>query len=162
MIKSNEWSCLEDINDVDCCLDAFYEQIYSCIDQCVPKKAINESRKGHKFPVWFSHDLINKIKKKNRLHARIKRRRASDDQVIEFNDLRSSVKTQTKLEYIHYKKNIEQNINEDPQSFWNFFKSKTTSGIPKYMQYNGANFVTRRVLLKGTPVSLSLFMTPRH
>ncbi|KAG5863042.1 hypothetical protein JTB14_020704 [Gonioctena quinquepunctata] len=30
MIKSNEWSCLEDINDVDCCLDAFYEQIYSC------------------------------------------------------------------------------------------------------------------------------------
>ncbi|CAH1959366.1 unnamed protein product [Acanthoscelides obtectus] len=137
MIRNIDWSSLHDISDVDTCLDSFYEQLYHCIDQCVPKKEINLSNKPRTFPVWFSHDLIKKVYRKNHLHTLIKGGKACGDQMIEYGEIRSRIKHQTKFEYSQHKSNIERNLNEDPQCFWNFFKSKQASGIPKVMQFNG-------------------------
>ena len=60
LLSCISWSTMMDIEDLDQCVQCFYDILYSAIDQCVPKIKL----RGHKFPPWFDADLISLLKEK--------------------------------------------------------------------------------------------------
>ena len=139
LVADCDWASLYDCKDVDDAVDAFYDRFYKCLDASIPKKCTPGVLRKPRFPSWFSRELIGKINKKNGLHNRVKNEKADEYERVLLVTLRKEIKLQTKEEYTIYKRNIEQNINCDPQSFWAFINNmnKGQSGLPTEMSRDG-------------------------
>ncbi|KAG5862541.1 hypothetical protein JTB14_003877 [Gonioctena quinquepunctata] len=143
LIKDYNWSDLFECRNVDDCLDLFYKIIYSMLDQAIPKYVVKETAHKPKYPFWYSPDLVRKIRNKNHLHKLIQKNRADSVQTNSYNALRQDTKHQINNEYRLHKQNIEANINQDPNSFWQFIRSKSrSSGVPGEMQWDGSVYST--------------------
>ena len=60
-----------------------------------------------------------------------------------YRTLRQSIKHEINKEYTMHRQNIEANINQDPNSFWLFVRSKSrSSGLPGEMQLDGSVYST--------------------
>ncbi|KAG5896806.1 hypothetical protein JTB14_032050 [Gonioctena quinquepunctata] len=69
--------------------------------------------------------------------------RADSVQKNSYNELRQDTKHQINNEYRLHKQNIEANINQDPNSFWQFICSKSrSSGVHGEMQLDGSVYST--------------------
>lgn len=136
LLSQCDWISVLREQSIDNSLDIFYEILYKCLDASIPKYA---SRAGLSsscmYPMWYSSDLRNKINKKNKLHKLINCKNLPGEKQNEYKKLRTLIKHQTKNEYKLYQKNLEQNINIDPTSFWSFFRDrKNKGGIPEEMR----------------------------
>ena len=109
--------------------------MYRLLDTAIPKHHVKNTNCKSRFPRWYSTNLVRKIKEKNKIHRLISKKHANPQMHSYFNELRKSIKLQTNVEYKLHKKNLENNINHDPKSFWQFIRDKTKkSGVPREMK----------------------------
>lgn len=142
-VRDYDWSGLLECNSVDVAVDLFYRGMYWCVDRAVPKYEVKQTATPLKFPLWYTVNLIRKIRKKNRLHKSMTRGTASASEEAVYRQLRKDISGQIRNEYRQYKITIQENINSDPSSFWSFVKSKSLSGgIPRTMKWGNNLFTT--------------------
>lgn len=135
LLNSANWSVCYLSKNVDDCLNSFYKILIHCINQAIPLKQTKSNNK-HRFPKYFSIDLIRKIRRKNRLHKQVQSGKGSTAISNEYKNLRDSIRRQTRYEYTLYQHNLESNININPKSFWSFLGSKNkANGIPTEVSF---------------------------
>nr|CAI5839234.1 unnamed protein product [Callosobruchus analis] len=134
MIMNVNWANLESMTNVELACELLYSEIYKILDYCVPKvKRIYT----HKYPPWYSRHLIKILKQRSVAFRRFKQTGNIRYQV-EFQKLRSELKTQASAAYRHYIQSLESDISKNSSTFWSFVNKKTNNhGIPKDMLYNG-------------------------
>ena len=64
LFKNHNWDELYAITDVDNSLKYFYDHMHCFLDISVPKQQIKSSCSKPRFPLWYSMDLIRKIREK--------------------------------------------------------------------------------------------------
>lgn len=137
-----DWASVLNCTDIDSSVRAFYDLLYDCFDQSIPKYKNKSISNAPKYPRWFSIELVRNVRHKNKLHSLIRKGQASIDQREEYVILRQLIKDQTKLEHENHIKSLEINFKNDPSAFWSYIKSKNqSSGIPTNMLLDGQTFV---------------------
>jgi hypothetical protein len=129
-----DWSFLESYEDVDLACHGFYNKLFELFDLIVPKKR----KRRHNYPLWFSYELIKKIKLKHRI---LKKFRVSGKlcDLEKYRMLRRDIKGDIKRQYDQYVAKAEADIKRDPNKFWQFVKFKQNgTGIPLNMTFSGA------------------------
>lgn len=110
----------EKCNSVDDMLSLFYNHLRKAINVFVPKS----QSKPKKYPVWFSRDLINRLKEK--LKYRRKLRKFNNNPL----DLLAYELTKKRSEHLltscynNYISRLESSIRSNPKLFWSFIKTK--------------------------------------
>ena len=116
--------------DIDITLNNFYTVIYNSFEMFVPLK---HSLSSNRFPIWFSSELKNLIFQKKLAHKNYKRSN-NVNTYNTFSLLRRQCRVLTDDCYRRYISNAESAINENPNYFWNYIRSKRNRGvIPKIM-----------------------------
>lgn len=136
LLKIQNWSILNDINDVDQCLESFYSIFYSVMDECIPKSI----RRKRTYPVWFTKDIVDNLKTKERLRRKFKKSGLSADYDL-FSLSRKQSKRKIELALLDYQGQVEKSIGEDPKFFWNFIKSKKQANTSQVLDYNGEKLI---------------------
>lgn len=119
LLKSQSWEFLDDIADVDEALQYFYSVLYSLMDECIPKSIC----KKHTYPAWFTKEIVDDLKAKERLRRKFHKSRVQAD-YDQFSLARRQSKRKIELALLDYQKQVEQSIANDPKFFWRFVKSK--------------------------------------
>lgn len=125
------------VNDM---VETFYRKTENVINKLVPLKA---NRKGQ-YPVWYTKDLIKLIKRKEKLHRKVKKFRNPLDE-FEFKLSRARCHQLIDESYAIYMKTIEESISKNNmKSFWSFIKSKRQDkgSIPGEMELKGVKLAT--------------------
>nr|CAI5867365.1 unnamed protein product [Callosobruchus analis] len=126
-----DWSFLNVSKDVNDMCDSFYNKLYRLLDLYVPRYI----KKNHKYPVWYSREIIRDIKTKNNLRRGFKRNR-SPGVFEEFSRVRKLVKQQISDSYKLYLQNVQNDIISNSNRFWSFIHSKSNrSRIPGKMTF---------------------------
>lgn len=113
-------------------LDKFYNIINDSIDRNVPIR-----KNSCKFPFWYSFELRNAIKKKNRAHRKWKKTNNSLH-YIEFSDIRSQCKVMIEKCHLAYVEGLQTNMNKNIKLFWAYTKKrKQTNSYPSKFEFNG-------------------------
>lgn len=118
-------------------VNLFYDHIHSVFNKFVPLKKSSK----HKYPCWFSKDIIKIIKTKHFHHKKFKSAHTNERRNYhyeQFKCLRNEVKLKIEISYKHYIASCESTIANDPNSFWKFVKNKRNSNISAdtHMYYN--------------------------
>lgn len=115
-----DWSVLRKNNScINTGVDVFYDILNSCIRQYVPKKSFHHE----KYPKWFTKNIINMIKEKEKYRLRGKKFGNKLDE-YEFKILSKRVKDAIKKRYTEYLSKIEDEIKNNPKRFWTYIKDK--------------------------------------
>lgn len=78
---------------------------------------------------------MKKLNTKTNFIKKVKSSKPSYETLNEYKYL-SSIKTQTKDEYLAYHENIANYWSKDPANFWSFIKShRNSNGVPKEMNF---------------------------
>lgn len=112
-----DWTFLEDYSDANVACEKFYDKLYSILDNHVPLY----KNKTCKYPAWFTSDIINYIKLKNKHRMKYKQFKSHYD-LSEFHRLRKLIKRLTNDAYKEYLKNVQDLIISDPKTFWKFLR----------------------------------------
>ena len=129
-----DWTFLEDYSDANVACDKFYDKLYSILDNHVPLYK-NNTHSTRKYPAWFTPDIINYIKLKNRHRMKYKQFYSHYD-LSEFHRLRKLIKRLTNDAYKENLKNVQDSIIFDTKNFWKFFHAKKQcSRIPGSMTF---------------------------
>lgn len=125
-ILVTDWSFIQMFSDPEEASLAFYRKLTDLFNQTVPKK-----RKclGN-YPRWYNAQIIYEIKKKTKVFAKYKKT-GHLTYLQNFRTIRANLKFKIRSAYITYVNNIETQIKEDPKSFWQFFKFKSGSAVPR-------------------------------
>jgi hypothetical protein len=99
---------------VDTAVASLNAAVRGAMEQAIPR---GYSRKS-KFPPWFYHALRHYIAKKSDLHHRFKKR-PSHYFYDRFALYRKLVKSTIKPDRLRWLKSIDNNLNSQPQHFWN-------------------------------------------
>lgn len=139
LLSCVSWDKVFLINDVPNAVKCFYEIFYGLFDACMPKKRRGKI-KDHRYPIWFTHDIILDVKRKHKLHAAWKRNE-SDESYKRFQELRASLKLRVTLAYYAYMTQIESNINADPRQFWRHITNlRSRGGFEPIVAYKGETY----------------------
>lgn len=126
-----DWNFINntDLNDS---LGLFYDIVNDTIDRNVP---IRKNR--CKFPFWYSFELRNAIKKKNRAHRKWKRTNNSLH-YIEFSDIRSQCRDMFEKCHMAYIEGLQTNMKKNINLFGAYTKKrKQTNSYPSKFIFNG-------------------------
>uniref|UniRef100_A0A6P7H9W2 Uncharacterized protein LOC114347995 n=1 Tax=Diabrotica virgifera virgifera TaxID=50390 RepID=A0A6P7H9W2_DIAVI len=113
------WHKYLNLNDINTAVHNFYHIMSMALNLFVPKKKSKVST----FPKWFNAELRNLIIQKKIAHKNYKNT-GNRCYYIEFSKLRSQCNILSKECFVNYKKDLENNFNTDPRSFWRFFSRK--------------------------------------
>jgi len=94
--------------------------MYECFDQCFLPR--DNSHSDRSYPAWYFPDIKRLIKEKYLYHKLWKITKQDNDYNF-FNLLRKKLKHEIKLKYKNYIRTVENNIVNDPLSFWNLINS---------------------------------------
>lgn len=133
--------------DVNIMVDKFYTTLNNLIDIHVPKKR----PKNNRYPVWFSYDLIKRIKEKDKLHTKYKRYKNPLD-YCDYSYVREFCHKTIQTCYQQYLKSIEDNIcSNNIKAFWSFLKNKrkSTELIPSTMYLDGHKLSVPQAICDG-------------
>ena len=132
-IGNEKWlTLLENVNDADGALDIFYARIYSIFDTYVPSYKFN----NYKYPVWFTPDIRQAIKQKEKILLKYKKSGLSSD-LDHYRNLRSQVKCNIKRAYDIYLDKVSMSIQHDAKTFWTFVNNRRRSSrLPHDMHLN--------------------------
>ena len=124
--------------EVSSAVKRFYDILLSLIAETCPKKHRNSAG----YPSWFSKKLISLLINKKIAHKNYKNNQ-SEINYNDFKNLRSLCKAEATLCYSTYISNIESNVPNNINIFWNFINAKRgTKGYPSSMfldDFNGSN-----------------------
>ena len=110
-------------------------------DAAIPKFAANANT-SHRYPPWFSREIINNLKLKSYYFKKFKRFK-SNDFFNKFKHFRSLCKCQIKSAYRQYLNTAQNSISADPKKLWTFIRNKKGhSRIPGDMSYNDTDLST--------------------
>jgi hypothetical protein len=125
-----DWSSIESSSDdVNTASDSFYNILYKILNDHVPKY----KNKKHKYPVWFTPQIIKNVQIKNKLRRRYMKFKNPED-LVSFRELRGSIKSDISLAYKEFVASSERNINENPKKFWQYLRQKRRgTGLPSCM-----------------------------
>ena len=133
LLNDVDWRFLYLTTNVNEAVDIFYQNIYSVLDQCVPKV----TSKSKQYPPWFNATVIRYIKIKNKLHRKFKRTKLGADYMA-FSQARAQAKREIKCAQLQYHHQKETEIDSDPKLFWNYIKnSKNINQPQKILKYKG-------------------------
>lgn len=133
-LKNIDW--LRELSDldVDSAVDRFYSVLQPFIDS-IPKTVFP----SRDYPIYYSHELISLIKRKDFLRLKIKSEKdavVKANLKVEFNELRKSVKVSIKSCFGEYVEDCEQKLKSNTKCFFAFTKSlKKTNSLPSSMKY---------------------------
>ena len=134
-ISNIDWSTLYNITNANLACQEFYGNLYEIFTMMVPT---NKPRK-HKYPPWFTVEIIKEIKMKAKFWKAYKRDGNNKD-YEEFRILRRRIKLKVKTLYKDYIAMVEEQISNDPKKFWQFVKiKKSGTDIPLNMIVNDMN-----------------------
>jgi hypothetical protein len=131
-LRDADWTAVYSRLDVNEATEAFYEIIYSCFDQYVPKRAVSDS--VGRYPRWYTKDIIRDIKRKERC-ARKRRVSAYHDE--EFRRLRSALKLKISHAYQAYLNSVQSSIEGDMRNFWSYINNnRKGKRLENFMRWN--------------------------
>lgn len=129
-----DWAGLDEHSDVNVLCDNFYSILNTIFDRSVPR---NTNNKKSKFPVWYSQDIIKKLKYKYNLRKKWKRS-GNIVHLTKFRAVRSQTDTMIKEAYTQYIQKIQRSIGSDPGAFWRYIHQKQNNcAIPAEMSFQG-------------------------
>lgn len=122
-----DWSPLYNINDPEVALTFLYSTLDKIFDQTVPWK--RTSKNTHRYPTWFTPDIIQLNTLKNYYHKLFK---LQNDQLYYafFTYYRKLTNTKIEVSRCSYFDTIETGIRGNPSSFWSFIKQNRRSAEP--------------------------------
>ena len=124
-IKSINWTPLYAESDVNIAGKILQEKMYNTVSQAVPTYKIKTKSQ---YPSWFTHGIIQTIRQKERVRRKCKKRNSEATQQ-HYRALRRQCKQMIREVHRRYTERIENRINEDPRSFWNFVTSKKKDNL---------------------------------
>lgn len=111
--------------------ERFYDIINDIIATHVPRCTTRR-----RYPVWYTFELINVIRKKCKAHFKWKRTK-NQDHYSEFSTLRNAAKNMIKICHFNFLYNLQLNITRNIKSFWAYTKSKRkTNSYPSEFSFN--------------------------
>ena len=112
-------------------VSVFYRFVREIISKCVPKK----KRVSHKYPVWFTPQLIRLLREKLKYRRKLKKNHNNPLDEISFNILRDRCRSLRDSCYTNYMTRLERSLKSNPKLIWSFVKSKkqTRSTYPASM-----------------------------
>lgn len=126
---SVDWSSLYECKYVDYALQIFYDTVYYAISIFVPIKRFKSSH----FPPWFSSELKSLVTHKKIAHRNFKMT-GNEFYYNEFSDLRRRCKVVSDACYRVYLSRIEENIQNDSNTFWRYVNNlRNVNSIPNSM-----------------------------
>nr|CAH7744555.1 unnamed protein product [Callosobruchus chinensis] len=140
---SIEWNYLHADLEPNLALQTFYNQLYAVIDKHVPTAKIFR----HKYPVWYTSDMIKIVKDKAKYYKKFKiYQNITYHQ--EFCRLRATFKQKREHAYKEYLQTMQSRLYSEPKSFWSFIHNKNnTSRIPSKMNYQNASYTDPTVIV---------------
>lgn len=111
-----DWRCIENV-DINTAVSIFYEIIEAVISNHVPRKNARS-----KLPIWYSLELIETIRKKDKHRRRFLQHGFELDH-HEFLRLRSKENRLLIKCHRKYVQDLEQNLKRRPKQFWEYTKS---------------------------------------
>ncbi|KAF9797199.1 hypothetical protein SFRURICE_006181 [Spodoptera frugiperda] len=139
LLSETSWDSVLRAVSVADAVNAFYQIIYDTFDACMPKKR-RSGRVAERYPVWFTSDIIQDIKRKLALHAAWKRSKCLAHYKT-FSDLRSNLKHRAATAYQTYIKRVENNIRVNPREFWRHICSlRSKGGFEPSVSYCGESY----------------------
>lgn len=131
-----DWSSELSHLDIDSAVEKFYCILGPFIDM-IPKTLAT----SRDYPVYYSHQLISSIRRKDSIRLKIKRVNCpviKAELRSEFCSLRKSVKEGIKVCFDNYILDCEEKIKSNTKCFFAFTKSlKKTNSLPNSMKYDG-------------------------
>lgn len=118
LLSQCDWSTEIYSDNPNECVEQYYSTLYGILDQCVPQKQIT---KNHKYPAWYTKELIMRIRLKEHFFKMSKRNPVYEQR---YRELRADVKQTIRACHSNYINSIEDNINTNPKNFWEYIKCK--------------------------------------
>jgi hypothetical protein len=127
-----EWFSLISGKMTDCCVDQFYEMVWSCFERHVPMRF---SRGGRKLP-WITSELgcLKNKETKTAKRSKVSETRCLEDETIdececkqlrgEFLSLREEYQLMHGRAYDKFRVGIEEAIKNDPKNFFGYVELK--------------------------------------
>lgn len=131
-LEKINWEPLYMIEDSDCAAQYVQKEIYDAITETVPERRVGGNQK---YPIWFTKEIINMIRAKERVRRRLKKVNLPELRQ-KYCKLRANSKKLIKEAYKHYVCDAERQIRTNPQHFWSHINSKRKSkNDPNIMQH---------------------------
>ena len=123
---------LSQCSDVNAMVELFYDILNKIIVKHVPKS----KSAGHKYPAWYSTELIRVLREKNKYRIRYSKFKNPLDN-ISYRLLKDRALKLTRSDYKNYITSIESSITSNPKLFWSYLKQKRNgkSTYPSTMHY---------------------------
>lgn len=136
-IEKINWEPLYSIDKPDRAAEHVQKEIYKVIIETVPEK---KTRGNHKYPIWFTREIISTIRAKERVRKRLKKVNHPDLR-LKYHTLRANSKKAIRNAYKQYVRDTECQIATNPQYFWKHINSKRESKIDaNVMQYGNRTY----------------------
>lgn len=126
ILQANFIQELITIDDINLCVDKFYQIINNIIDNNVLLK----SKTKAKFPSWYSMATIRTYGKKLKYHKKWKKDNDNLSYIF-YSETRAEFKRLIKIDYSNYINFVENNIESNTEYFWTYLKRRKNSNGPK-------------------------------
>lgn len=120
-LADQDWSLVNNCNDINMCLTHFYNTYNLAIEQSSFIKRLNRNNK--KRSPWISHFLIKKINSKNNIFKLYKKDRNNRDLENEYRNKSRECSLLIKYEKLNYYSNKIRDCNGDSRRYWKVVKS---------------------------------------
>lgn len=158
-IATIDWTDIYNL-DLEMSLDYFYETINSIIDNCVPRKQRCRVSSKYIYPEFYTIEIIRNIRRKAILHKQYKSSKTKNDYEA-FALCRSKVKRLIKLAQEQYSNRVQNQLQKDPKSFWNYVKSRRGSRNTQKILKDGAVLSDKQCVKEFAQYFHSVYSTTR-
>lgn len=150
LLGGTDWGqLLGDIGNVHDASDVFNNTVQDVIAKCVPKKKCS----SRKYPLWFTKDLIHKIKVKKH-YLKMYRKHRLIFYRERFRYFRKSVKLDIESAYRDFILRCQADLESSPSNFWKYINSKRNiSRLPGHMCFNDKILKTPKDILNAFAVN---------
>lgn len=119
-LSSIDWSMVTEETNVDDQVDKLTELILSSMRKFIPQY----TPKPHKYPPWFSSELISALKHKDRAHRKLKST-PSPERKEDFRCFRTLCKRLYKRDHSSYIAHLEKSASDRPAEFWKYVRKRS-------------------------------------
>lgn len=130
VLSSQNWDSLLNL-PLNEAVERFYLTVNASISDFVP-----QSNKKKSFPEWFTMELINLLREKDRFRNKFKKHGNQND-YAEFANRRNRCKALSERCYRNYLRDIQLNIPANIKKFWHFTKLKRKTNSYPLSMNNG-------------------------
>ncbi|KAF2893526.1 hypothetical protein ILUMI_12637 [Ignelater luminosus] len=147
LLREADWTSLYNETDINLTVKKFYKFIFQIFDECIPKQKVKG--KSSKYPVWYTKEIKDKLKYKQKLFTKLKETLLDYNLRHEFRNLRKDIKTKIKLAHTQYIEGIQQDISYKP----NVKYSNDEEIVNLFAKYFKSNYDSLNSSVNSNPVS---------